>query len=379
MDNDLDTLPRLIIAASENDADLLYATRFFVPDACVLVDEGGRRTLLLSSLEVDRGRREAQVDEVLSTEPLRQELKEAHGGKEPKMLEVITQFLSRRDARRYRVPASFPLGLAQALQAEGLKLEPVEGLFYKEREFKTSEELRLMRAANEVSERGLRRGFEVLGEATIANGTGELHWQGAPLTSEILRAEIDSEVLRAGGSPANTIVAGGEQACDPHERGSGALRAEELIILDVFPRHSSGFFGDLTRTVIKGRAGDAQKQLWDLVLEGQQRALQAIRPAVEGQEVQEDIRRFFADNGYPTREAHGRWTGFFHGLGHGLGLEIHEEPRISHTTFQPGQVFTVEPGLYYPGVGGVRHEDVVVVTENGCDILSSIEKPMIID
>jgi Xaa-Pro aminopeptidase len=181
--------------------------------------------------------------------------------------------------------------------------------------------------------------------------------------------------------PANTIVAGGEQACDPHQRGSGQLFAGQLIILDVFPRHvATGYFGDLTRTVLKGKglATERRKNMWEVCLEGQKRALDAIKPGVEGLKLQEDVRQFFADNGFPTREVNGCWTGFFHGLGHGLGLEVHELPRISHTTFQPGQVFTIEPGLYYPGTGGVRHEDVVVVTEDGYELLNDLPKPFVI-
>ena len=108
-------------------------------------------------------------------------------------------------------------------------------------------------------------------------------WSGRTLTSEILRAEIDSAILRAGGLPANTIVAGGDQACDPHERGSGPLKANSLIILDIFPRDAmSGYFGDMTRTVVRGRASEAQRRLWETVSEGQALALKKMKPGVDG-------------------------------------------------------------------------------------------------
>ncbi|HZV59919.1 MAG TPA: M24 family metallopeptidase, partial [Candidatus Eremiobacteraceae bacterium] len=195
------------------------------------------------------------------------------------------------------------------------------------------------------------------------------------LTSELLRAEIECAILRAGGIPMNTIVAGGDQACDPHERGSGPLAANSLIILDVFPRAAeTGYYGDITRTVLRGKASEAQKRLWHTVLEGQAYALKKIRPGLSGQQLQKEVSDLFTNRGFPTEVREGRWTGFFHGLGHGLGLEIHESPRIAATKFKNGQVFTVEPGLYLPNVGGVRHEDDGVVTGNGFRVLSKFPK-----
>ena len=187
------------------------------------------------------------------------------------------------------------------------------------------------------------------------------------LTSERLRAEIDTAIVRVGGAPADTIVAGGEQACDPHERGSGPLRAGELIIIDIFPRDvKTGYYGDLTRTVVKGRATDAQRHLWETVQEGQRRSIAGTRAGADGKPLHEGCKKFFKERGYPTEQREGRHVGFFHGTGHGLGLELHEEPRFPEDAFlRGGMVFTVEPGLYYPGLGGVRIEDVVAVTKNG--------------
>jgi Xaa-Pro aminopeptidase len=231
-----------------------------------------------------------------------------------------------------------------------------------------------MRRALALTEKGLARAMEVLGASKISAGK-RLWWGGRTLTSELLRAEIDSAILRAGGLPANTIVAGGNQACDPHERGFGPLKADSLIILDVFPRDArSGYYGDMTRTVVRGRASEAQRKLWETVRKGQLLALKRMKPGVDGLKVHNEIKRFFAERGYPTEIRNGRQVGFFHGTGHGLGLEIHEFPRFQKTVFKPGQVLTVEPGLYYPGIGGARVEDVVVVTKTGIRMLSRFEK-----
>src|SRR3989440_4660294 len=226
----------------------------------------------------------------------------------------------------------------------------------------------------QITETGMARAIDVV--PAWHRGPGKkLSWSGKTLTSEALRAEIDSAILRAGGLPANTIVAGGDQACDPHERGFGPLKADSLIILDIFPRHAkSGYFGDMTRTVLRGRASEEQRRLWETVREGQALALKKMKPGVDGLKLHNEVKQFFTDRGFPTEVRDGRQVGFFHGTGHGLGLEIHEFPRFQKTVFKPGQVITVEPGLYYPGLGGVRIEDVAVVTKRGIRMLSHFEK-----
>ena len=148
-----------------------------------------------------------------------------------------------------------------------------------------------------------------------------------------------------------------------------------MIIIDVFPRDAqSGYYGDMTRTVLRGRASEAQRKLWATVREGQSLALKKMKPGVDGSKVHNEIKRFFTERGYPTEIQNRRQVGFFHGTGHGLGLEIHEFPRFQKTVFKPGQVLTVEPGLYYPGIGGARVEDVVVLTKTGIRMLSRFEK-----
>ena len=367
------SLPKLIIAASEHDPDILYATRFFAPDPFLFLEKDGRTCVMLSDLEIDRGRRDAAVDEVVAYSEISKLCKK---GKSATLAEHTLAFLDSRKVKRAAVPGSFPLGLAKAIEKGGITLVPEPGLFWKEREFKTAEELRQMLRSLVITEMGMARAVEVL-KASEIGARNALRWAGRPLTAEILRAEIDSAILRAGGLPANTIVAGGEQACDPHERGSGPLRAHELIILDIFPRDArTGYFGDMTRTVVRGRANEARRRLWETCLAGQKQALKAIKPGVEGKLVQEGVKAFFTKQGYPTEQREGRWTGFFHGLGHGLGLEIHETPRIAATTFRPGQVVTVEPGIYVPGIGGARHEDVITITATGHRLLSRFPKEL---
>ena len=360
-------LPRLIYAASDRDPDMLYATGFFVPDAFVFLEKEGKRTILLSDLEVDRGRKQARVEQVLAVSDVAGKM---GLGERARVAEWLPAFLKSQSVQAVVVPQNFPFGLGRHLEEAGVSVRSAEGLFCASRESKSEEELSHLRRALEITAAGIARGIEVLAASDPASD-GVLHWGGGVLTSERLRAEIDCAVLRGGGEPAHTIVAGGIQACDPHERGSGPLRGGELIILDVFPRHSvTGYYGDMTRTVVRGRATDAQRHLWETVRAGQLTVLREMRAGVSGAVLHERIKQEFSEQGFPTERHEGRWRGFFHGTGHGLGLELHEPPRFSDTTFRPGQVLTVEPGIYWPGVGGARIEDVVVVRADGVELLS---------
>jgi Xaa-Pro aminopeptidase len=348
---------RLIVAASEQDPDMLYATKFWAPDPFIFLQRNGKRTLVLSDLEIDRARKQADADEFLMFSELEREV-QGKSKKAPPYEKVLAHFLKKRGIKTASVPANFPLSYAEELIANKIRVRASEGFFWPEREA------------------GLKRAVEVLKASRPGSGK-RLRWNGKTLTSEMLRAEIDSAVLHAGGIPMGTIVAGGDQACDPHERGHGPLYADSLIILDVFPRDAkTGYFGDMTRTVLRGRASEAQRKLWETVKAGQALALKRIKAGVDGMTIHKAIQELFASRGFPTEVRNGRRVGFFHGTGHGLGLEIHEHPRLQKVVLKDRQVLTVEPGLYYPGVGGTRLEDVVLVTKTGCRILSRFPKQL---
>src|ERR1700733_13920415 len=274
--------------------------------------------------------------------------------KSPRFAHVIRQILREQKLRRAIVPDNFPLGLARDLKKLGIKLKPRTDFFPK-REIKSADEVRKISAALMMAEVGMAEAMQVLRRAKIGPNR-KLIYHHLPLTSEKLRAVIDSAIVQACGLAANTIVAGGRQACDPHERGFGKLCANEPIIIDIFPRsQKTGYFGDITRTVVRGRASEAARKLYDAVLRGQQIAFKKIRAKIPTAEVHKAVQEFFVQQGYKTGRREGRMEGFFHGTGHGLGLEIHEAPRVGATStekLRAGQVVTVEPGLYYPDIGG---------------------------
>jgi len=237
---------------------------------------------------------------------------------------------------------------------------------------KTVAEAAAIREGNRCSALGLAAAERMLRGSRIV-GRRLLH-RGAVLTSERLKFAIESACLAAGAISAHTIAAGGDQACDPHESGSGPLRPHELIVVDVFPRvQATGYHGDMTRTFLRGRASEVQGELVAAVRAAQKAALRAVRAGVECRAVHAAAADLFTARGYGTRRTRGRSVGFFHGTGHGLGLDIHEPPRLGASAdgiLPRGAVVTVEPGLYYPGLGGCRIEDVVQVTSAAPMLLS---------
>ncbi|MBR7105387.1 MAG: aminopeptidase P family protein, partial [Opitutales bacterium] len=179
--------------------------------------------------------------------------------------------------------------------------------------------------------------------------------------------------LSKGADALYTIVAGGNQACNPHEVGHGAILPNSLIVADIFPRlRSTGYFGDMTRTFLKGEPTSAQSSLVETVIKAQKLALSKVKDGVDGSVIHNAVDDFFAKNGYFTEFKKGAWGGFFHSTGHGVGLDIHEKVSISprKCILKTGNVITVEPGLYYRGIGGCRIEDTVAVEKNGMRKLS---------
>lgn len=365
----------LIVADSERDANMLYAVGMFVPDPFIYLNIAGRPHVVLSDLELDRARAQAPQCRVVSLSAYQRKLR-ADGIKKASLPKIIHRILDEKKIRRALVPENFPLGLARDLKKLGIKLKP-RASFFPKREIKSADEVKKISAALAMAEVGMAEGIEVLRRSKISRDR-KLLYHGAPLTSERLRSVIDCAILQAHGLAANTIVAGGRQACDPHERGHGVLRAHEPIIIDIFPRsQKTGYFGDITRTVVRGHASEAVRKLYDTVWTGQKIAFEKIRSKVKTTDVHKAVQDFFVRQGYKTGRRNGHMEGFFHGTGHGLGLEIHEAPRMganSTESLRPGHVVTVEPGLYYPGIGGVRLEDVALVTANGVKNLTRFEK-----
>jgi len=365
---------RVLYAASEHDADILYATGFFAPDPFLCLIAGSRTILVMSDLEMDRAKRESRATHVWSWTQMAG--RALVGAAPPRVEHVIAACLKRLGAKSAEVPGSFPLGLARKLESLKVRLNVARDPFWPEREIKTRDEVKKIETSLRAAEAGLLAGIEALKSTTIGRD-GWLRRSGSKFTSEDLRGVVDSTILKLGGIPVRTICAGGDQAVDPHEIGHGPLRAHSPIVMDIFPRsQSTGYFGDLTRTVVKGRASEKLKEVYALVEEGTRLGHKSIHDGADGRKIHEDILALFDSRGFKTGMKSGRMQGFFHGTGHGLGLDIHEAPSISRrgSVLRAGHVVTVEPGLYYLGLGGVRIEDVALVTKTGSRNLTRAPK-----
>ena len=367
---------RLIIAASEVDANLFYATRFLAPDPFVFLWHGQEKILLMSDLELDRARAQAAVDTVL---PIRryEDRAKAAGIEHPGVTDALSELLKERGIRSLLVPGNFPIEHADELRDEGIVLRVKAAPFFEERLIKSPDEIQAISEAMRRTEAAMNAAMAAIREAEVRDGL--LWWRGAVLTSEAIKRLIARQLLDEGLIAQHTIVACGEDGCDPHNEGSGPLRSGCPIIIDIFPQDlASRYHADITRTVVKGQPPDVLRRMYDAVASGQECALRLIRDGADGEAIHREVQQTMERQGFQTGEVDGRMQGFFHGTGHGLGLEVHELPRVSkvQTTLRAGNVVTVEPGLYYPGVGGVRIEDVVVVTETGCRNLTMYPKEL---
>jgi Xaa-Pro aminopeptidase len=365
----------LMYAASEFDANILYATNFPCPDPFIFVrTAAGRRYMVMSDLEKDRAKRTSNAHRVFSLVDYQKKAMEKFG-KSAGAPEVITVVLKDLGIRSVVVPQTFPTGVADALRKRRIGVTALPDPFFPERIYKTPAEIKAIRQAFRVTERGMWAGIKALEESKIKNGF--LYYGGEKLTVETLRGVINTTILKEGYIPTGTIVAPGKQGCDPHDVGSGIIRANEPVILDVFPRsETTGYFADMTRTVVRGKASDFVKRMFKAVLDGQQLGLKMIKHGVKARKVHGAIVKLFDDRGFHTGEKNGRMQGFFHTTGHALGLEIHEPPRIApnNITLEKGMVLTVEPGLYYYPDGGIRIEDTVLVTKTGIENLTRFPK-----
>lgn len=369
------TTLRFIYAASDYSADQLYLSGVFVPDPFLAILAKKKSYAVVSQLEYSRVAKQSRFDEVMLLEDIRVKAADNLGLKlkEVGPGDLMVYFAQRFAVKKIEVPADFPSIFYARLYDAGYRMEVKEGPFFPERAKKTDVEARAIQQGNAASAAGIRAAEAVL-RASKIDGKRILY-QGRALTSERLRMIIDQACLEKGATAQHTIVAGGRQACDPHEAGRGVLRPNELIIIDVFPRiQKTGYFGDMTRTFLKGRASPAQRALVGAVQAAQKAALEAIKAGVKSATVHGAAERVFNEAGFLTKRRRNGFVGFIHSAGHGLGLEIHEAPRVSRAPgkLKEGHVVTIEPGLYYPEIGGCRIEDVVRVQKSGYEKLSNL-------
>ena len=365
-----------LIDAAQDDANQLYLSGFTGPDPFLTLHADGTTHTLVSGLEYTRAKRESSADVVRRHADYDYE----YGGRAERY-DMYAAFVRDAGAASVAVPPRAPVGTADALRSRGIDVIVDDAdTLQAVRAVKTTDEIEAIRETQRANEAAMRAAESVLAAATVTDGTGTadepdvLWYDDEPLTSERVATIIETTLLDHGCALDETIVAGGTQAADPHDRGSGPLRVNEPIIIDIFPRSKqTRYHADMTRTFCVGDPDPDASRWYDLTRDALEAALDAIEPGVTGEAVHAAACAVYEDAGEPTfRTDPETETGFIHSTGHGVGLDVHERPRLANggRELEPGNVITVEPGLYGPAVGGVRLEDLVVVTEDGYENLT---------
>lgn len=347
-----------------SNSNQLYASGFEAHDEFVFLRHRGDSILVVAPLEKGRAETESTADKILSTaEYVSGDVR----GDTNLEIEVIRRCLDDRGIDRVGVPRDFPVYIAEQLDTEGVQVESVRDVIIEARKRKDEDEIADLAAAQSVTEEAMNRAEELLRQSEVRDG--QLYHDGKVLTAERLRSELRVYFLEAGHKLDEAIVACGPPGADPHYIGSGPLRAGEPILFDIYPEHESGYWGDMSRTFVKGEPGDELRAMYKTTLDAFDAALDVLSggAGVTGSAVHDAVCDVFEAADYPTVREGDIDEGFLHSTGHAIGLDLHEVPRLvsGAQELNAGYVLTVEPGLYDSDIGGVRVEDMIVVTEDG--------------
>ena len=386
---DSSATPLLYFGDTYRHPDIYHAIRFLAPDPQIVLQRGDEIVLLTNSLEEGRARKQSRATTIENID--------AYGAREfnttmgPPITDavatIVQRFLEGHGARRVRVPQAFPLALADLLRAKGIDLVVAEGLEARRRT-KRADEIEALAATQRATEEAWQLGVDAIARSSPGPDR-VLRLDGAALTAERVRAIVEGALLERGCLAESTIIAPGPQAADPHMSGSGPLHAGEPVVMDIFPQHKeTRYFADMTRTVSKGAPAAEIVKMYEVVMRAQDAGIKALRPGITGREVHELVEDIIFAAGYDTLRSGQKHRpddpvarGFIHGTGHGVGLEIHEAPSIGRggaSPLQVGDVVTVEPGIYDPDIGGVRLEDMLVITVDGSRNLTHAPRQLVV-
>jgi len=381
-------LPLLFCADGYRFPDVYHATRFLSPDPIIALEDVEALVIVTSSLEEGRAKKESRATAVINWDRYGAQELSAKGMQGPELTAtVIKRFLDERKLERVAVPAYFSLGIADQLRAMGVELV-VQTDLAERRRAKRPDEIAAIEAAQRATEEAWQQGVDALRRASVRKD-GALELDGAVFTAERLRAIVESALLERGCASDGTVCAPGPQAADPHKVGDGPLHAGEAIVMDIFPQHKlTRYWADMTRTVSKGDPPPEIARRYEVVRRAQDVGIAALRPGVTGREVHELVEDVIWEAGYDTLRPGQKKDptdptprGFIHATGHGVGLELHEAPNVSRGGSKPlivGDVVTVEPGIYDPVLGGVRLEDMLVITERGSRNLTRAPRQLLV-
>ena len=366
----------LIVGDTVRTPELRHEVPLGIPDAFFYVELDGRRVVAISAME---SARVVGLGTGLEVRPLEEfgadELRRSGIDANAYTNELAVRIARGLDIAEATVPRGFPLGIADVLRSSGVELTVDQKLFDDRRRRKSSHELAGIRRAQKAAEAGMAVARDLLRRAEPSNGGRSV--DGRQLTCELVKQHVQAAFLAHGANAQELIVSHGAQTAVGHDMGSGPIGNDDVVVLDLFPVDlESSCLADLTRTFVVGSVPDEIRDWHRLCREALDLAAAEVRPGAEGGDIHRLVSKFFAERGFPTLltkpEGEVLLDGFYHGLGHGVGLEVHESPSLGMIGEElvAGDVITIEPGLYRQGFGGVRVEDLLLVTEDGYELLT---------
>ncbi len=366
----------LIYADSLRSPEMRHEVPIAIPDPFLYAERGGERHVVASSFELDRIAEVAPDLQIMPLEEFGLDDLYAQGlSRDEIELEVVLRAARRYGIEQASVPSTFPLELADHLRANGIKISADREQFVSRRRVKNEAELAGIRRAQRAAEAAMTAARDLLREAERKNGS--LVVDGETLTCERIKIAVEQAFTANGAFADEFIVSHGAQTAVGHDMGSGPIAPNEPVCLDLFPRdRESGCFADMTRVFVVGEPSDELREFHKLCREALDRSVAAVRPGIAGSELNRICCEIFEEHGFPTllskQPGEVLKDGFYHSLGHGVGLEVHEQPTLGRGPGElvAGDVIAVEPGLYRNGYGGCRLEDIVLVTENGAEVLT---------
>lgn len=358
---------------------LYHAIRFSVGDPVALINVGNRSTLILRDIEMHRAQKHARADAVACPSDFEPE-HGLSGDRETATAQSAAEFLNRNGIKSVVADRTLPLIFAEIIRRNGIAVECDLDMGVAQRRAKDEKEIQWLQNAQAVTEGAVKLACELIANAT-AGSSGTLLHDGADLTSERVRSEVDVFLLKQGYSTVPCIVAGGTESADCHNIGSGPLKTGQPVIVDIFPEcRTTGYNGDCTRTVVHGEVSDQLQKMHAAVVDAKSAGQAATQAGVTGEDVHKTVIARIQEHGFsigmPDESAPDDYCAMVHGTGHGIGLDVHEPPLLDFKgpTLVVGDAITIEPGLYSKAIGGIRVEDMVIVTASGCESLNKLHE-----
>ena len=369
-----------LMTGNIHNSDIYYVTHFLASDEfAYLQTAAGDEILFISEMERGRAKIESRVSVIKTTQDFgyREKIKEKKDATIA-YASCISELLLAEGAKKISVPYDFPTFYSEFLKNSGFSILPIKSPFKKMRSLKKREEIEAIKYAQMAGEKAMEAAIKAIAGAEDRGGI--LYHEGQVLSGAKINLIIDHTLLDFGCETEELIVSCGKDTANCHGSTDGPLSANSPIILDIFPRSKKKrYFADMTRTIIYGEASEGLKKMYEAVRAAQEKALEMVKPGVSAADVHNAVCDLFEKLGYDTYKS-GSKVGFIHSTGHGVGLDVHELPGVGENgiLLETGNVITIEPGLYYPETGGIRLEDMVLVTENGCENLTGLEKKFVV-